>query len=463
MEQHSSENKLGLESLGNEGRMNPGVTRRTFFSAMAAAAAMAALAGCSSGSGSGASASAAAGSASSSAESVSASAAEAGIDYSNWDAVLEAAKGQPVNYYAWGGSETRNTWLEQELAPLLKEKYGITLEYTKLENTLDAVTQMSSEKEAGVEEGSIDFVWINGENFFSAKENDYLWGPFADYLPNYQQYVDETDPEIAYDFGSPVDGFEAPFNKAQMQMWYDSAIVPEKDIPSTVEEFTDFCEKYQGKVTYPQPGDFTGTAFICCLIAGVIGSENYKKLAQMSSEEATKEAILEIVKPGFEYLRELKPYLWKEGSTYPADSSTQGTMYADGELVLNMGYGSPEAEVKNGTLPDTTRGCIFESGMCGNASFHAIAFNAPHKAAAMVAINEIISPEIQLSLYEELGEQAVIDFNKLSEDQKAGFDAVPLGVSQIPLSELLAHRIPDPAGPVVPILEELWLSEVAGN
>ena len=42
------------------------------------------------------------------------------IDYADWDAVLEAAKGQTVTWYGWGGSQPRNAWIEDSLAPALK-------------------------------------------------------------------------------------------------------------------------------------------------------------------------------------------------------------------------------------------------------------------------------------------------------------------------------------------------------
>lgn len=48
------------------------------------------------------------------------------------------------------------------------------------------LSKLSGEKQAGTEEGSVDVIWINGENFYSAKENGLLFGPFADQLRNYR-------------------------------------------------------------------------------------------------------------------------------------------------------------------------------------------------------------------------------------------------------------------------------------
>ncbi|WP_251212859.1 ABC transporter substrate-binding protein [Adlercreutzia murintestinalis] len=423
------------------------LSRRGFLKKAGAVAVSAALActmfGCSSG-------------ASSSASSAAGTAAE--LDYSDWNAVLEAAKGQTVTFYGWGGSEPRNTWIEESLVPAMKEKYDITLELVGMDIN-DILTQLSGDKQANTEEGTIDFIWINGENFYTAKENGYLWGPFTDYLPNFNDYVDAASPEVEYDFGSPTEGYEAPYGKTQMEMWVNSEVVPTP--PTTVEEFKAFCEANPGKVTYPQPGDFTGTAFISCLISGVIGADEFEKLSMM--DDPTTEEVKEIIEPGLEYLRSLNPSLWNQGQTFPADSTTMGTMYADGEVIMNMGYGDPQALVDAGTLPATTKPFIFNTGTVGNSNFMAIAYNAPHKAAALVAINEIMSPEMQLEQYEVLGNLTVLDTAKLPEADQQAFADVQLGASQLPSEELLSHRVTEAAGPVIPIIEQLWLDEVVGK
>lgn len=385
--------------------------------------------------------------------------AAAEVDYSDWDAVLEAAKGQTVSWYGYGGDSSRNEWIETVLIPNLKEKYDITLELVGMDIN-DILTQLSGEMQADPNaDGSIDFIWINGENFYSTKENGYLWGPFTDYLPNMNDYVDGEAADIAYDFGSPVEGYEAPYAKAQMQMWVDGATITET--PKNPDEFLAFCQEHAGQVTYPQPGDFTGTAFISCLIAGVIGKDEFEKLSTMT--DPTEDEVREIIEPGLEYLRSLNPYLWNQGTTFPTDSTTVGTMYADGELVMNMGYGAPQADVDNGQLPATTKSFVFDTGTVGNTNYMAIAANAPHKAAALVAINEVISPDMQLDQYETLGNITVLDMDKLSDDQRAAFDAVELGSTQLPLSELLDVRVAEAAGPVIPVIEQLWMDEVVGK
>ena len=67
----------------------------------------------------------------------------------------------------------------------LQEEFGITVNRVPLDNTADAVNKVLNEKAAGRDSGgSIDLIWINGENFRTLKDADLLYGPFVDLLPN---------------------------------------------------------------------------------------------------------------------------------------------------------------------------------------------------------------------------------------------------------------------------------------
>ena len=47
-----------------------------------------------------------------------------------------------------------------------KNEYGVTLKHVKLAGTADAVSRVLAEKTAGrTNNGSVDLIWINGENF----------------------------------------------------------------------------------------------------------------------------------------------------------------------------------------------------------------------------------------------------------------------------------------------------------
>lgn len=384
------------------------------------------------------------------------SSSEKSIEEMSFDELKEAAKGSTVTFYGWGGDEKLNEWLDDVFAPLMKDKYDITMERVPMD--IDQIlSQLSGELQAGEEDGSIDMIWINGENFQSAKENHMLYGPFTDKLPNFNDYIDTESEDVTLDFAYPIEGYEAPYGKAQMVLVGDTAVTSE--FPKSADELLEYVKKYPGKVTYPALPDFTGSVFVRNIIYEICGYEQFLNM------EADKETVKEAVEPAMEYLRRLNPYLWNEGKTFPDSSTTLDNMFADGEVILNVTYDAFATAVKieEGTYTETTQTFQFDKGTIGNTNFMAIAANSQNKAGAMVAINEMMSPEIQADRYNTLKVLPVVDYDKLSDEQKAEFDKVDLGKGTIPQDELLEKRLPEMPAELVPIIEEIWEEEVVGK
>ena len=383
-------------------------------------------------------------------------AGELDLESASWEEITAAAAGTTVTFYGWGGDENRNNWLNTTVADYVKERYDITLEVVGM-NIEDILAKLSGEKQAGSTTGSIDMIWINGENFYSAKDMGLLYGPFTDKLPNMEAYIDLEDPETLNDFCMPIEGYEAPYAKAQMVFYNDSAVTPEA--PASAEELMEYCKTYPGKVTYPAPPDFTGSAFVRNIVYELCGWEQFQTM------EADYDTVKAAVEPAMEYLQALNPYLWNEGKTFPDSSTTVDAMFADGELVMSMSYGpfSVATGISDGIYTGTTRTFVFDKGTIGNTNYMGIAFDAPNKAGAMVVINAILSADLQLTQYAQLRELPVVDQAKLSEEEAAAFDAVDLGEGVLTQAELLEHRLPEMPADLVPILEEIWLEEVVGR
>ncbi len=380
----------------------------------------------------------------------------AGSEEASFDELLEEAKGTTVTFYGWGGDDLLNQWLDDYFAPRMKEKYDITMERVPMDIE-DILSQLSGEVQAGKEDGDIDMIWINGENFKTAKENNMLYGPFVTQLPNFQTYIDADDTENQYDFCYPIEGYEAPYGKAQVVFMNDSAVTPEQ--PKNTDELLEYCKKYKGKVTYPALPDFTGSVFVRNVIYDICGWEQFQDM------EADKETVKEAIEPALEYLRELNPYLWNEGKTFPESSTTVDNMFADGELVMNVTYGAYDVAtgIENGTYTDTTVSFQFEKGTIGNTNYIGIASNSGNTAGAMVAINEMLDPEVQADRYAQLRTIPVVDNSTLDDAQKEAFDSVDIGQGVIPQDELLEKRLPEMPSELVPIIEEIWQEEVVGK
>lgn len=376
----------------------------------------------------------------------------------DFEELLEAAKGTTVTFYGWGGSQQTNSWIDGYLSENVKKDYDITVKRVGM-NIDEILNSLLNEKQLNVEKGNIDVVWINGENFFTAKENNLLFGPFTDKLPNFNKYVDKDSPDVKYDFGYPVEGYEAPYGKAQMVMVYDSEKVDKT--PVDHKELLEWAKKNPGKFTYPALPDFTGSAFVRNIICDIVGYEQFMDM------DADEETVRKAIEPAIEYLKELKPYLWKEGKTYPGDAPLLDNMYADGEVRMTMTYNpnSASGKIATGEYKESTRTFIFDKGTIGNTHFLAIPFNAPNKAGAMALINYILNVESQATKYEPetWGDLPVLDNDKLSQGEKDRFASIPLGMATLPQDVLLEHRIPEMPADLVPIIEKIWMEMIPGE
>src|SRR5262245_57866591 len=166
-----------------------------------------------------------------------------------WEEIVARARGTTVNYGMWFGDEARNRYFQGAAAEALKKRYEITLRLVPNSDTAEVVNKLINEKGAGRNDGgSIDLVWINGENFRTARQAGILWGPFADHLPNTRYYDEQAR---ARDFGTPIEGYEAPWQQAQFVMAYDTARMPAP--PRSIPALRDWIQAHPGRFTYVAP------------------------------------------------------------------------------------------------------------------------------------------------------------------------------------------------------------------
>ena len=376
-----------------------------------------------------------------------------------WEDIVSAAKGTTVAYYGYGGDEQINQWLDNYVAPAVKEKYDVTLTSTAM-GADEYMAKMTNEKQAGTTVGDMDILWINGENFYNAKEQGMIYGPIVNKLPMYEKYYDAESKDNTLDFAYPTEGYEAPFSKAQFVLIGDTSKV--SFLPNSAEQLLDFVKAYPGKFTYPEATDFTGSAFIRNIIYELVG---YDALAARKADDV--EGLKKTIQPAMDYLKELKPYLWRNGDTYPSDGAQLDQLFSDGEIFLTMSYNPLDAAamIEKGTYPETAQTFVFEKGMIGNTSFLAIPTTAPNKAGAMVVIDFILDAESQLNKYDPkvAGKLPVIDNNKLTDEQKAAFAAVDLGKGTLAQDYLASHMIPEVSASLVPVIEQIWRDTVLAN
>lgn len=367
--------------------------------------------------------------------------------------IEQQAEGTEVRWYMFGGWAHVNSWVDTYVADAMKKQYNIELTRVPMDASV-FVNKLINEKAAGKNQGSIDLLWINGENFKNAKEAGLLFGPFAGKLPNREEFVDAKS--VAHDFGYPVEGFEAPWGRAHFVLEYDATRVSSP--PRTVPGLKEWIKAHPGRFTYPQPPDFTGSAFIRQIFYAVTGG--HEQYMQGFDPELFARQSPKL----WAFLNDIEPWLWQEGQTYPKDSATLDTLFSRGEVAFGMSYHPPHAQNKilEGIYPDSVRTFVLEEGSIYNTHYTAIPFNAPNKAGGMVLANFLLSVQAQLSKYspDQWGDFPVLDMARLSPGDRERFQGVDLGPATLSPAELARVAVPEiPAG-YLEALEQGWEEQV---
>ncbi len=364
----------------------------------------------------------------------------------DWKKVEDAAKGQIVYFNAWGGSEAVNTYVAWA-ADAAQKRYGVTVRHVKITDAAEVVKRVQSEVQAGrMENGSVDLMWVNGENFKNLKQGRLLFGPWAESLPSWT-LVDQAKP-VRVDFSVPTDGMEAPWGTAQLTFIADRKVTATP--PGSASEFLAFAKANPGRVSYPKLPDFHGTSFVKQILLEVSPSGGALQ------QQVTPEAFKETSAPLWSYLDQLHPALWRQGKAFPASAAEMHRMLADGELKLSLSFNPNEAAnlILTKQLPATAYSFGFSGGTIGNVHFLAIPANANAKAGAQVFANFLLSPEAQARKADIAiwGDGSVLDQKKLP-DQAAS-------TTRKPAPGALSENVPTRAEPHASWVESLeaeWL------
>ena len=366
--------------------------------------------------------------------------------HADWAQTEKEARGQSVYFNAWGGSEATNAYIAWA-AKEVQDRYGVTLKHVKVTDTANVVKRVQTELAAGrTTGGSIDLMWVNGENFRNLKNGGLLLGPWAESLPSWG-LVDLNKP-VRSDFSVPTDGMEAPWGTAQLTFIADRAATATP--PRSAAELLTFAKANPGRVTYPKPPDFHGTTFVKQLLLEL--SPTPAALQQ----PVTPAAFASTTPALWTYLDTLHPHLWQQGKSFASNAAAMHRMLADGELKLSLTFNPNEAAnlIKSHQLPASAYSFGFTRGTIGNVHFLAIPVNANARAGAQVVANFLLSAPAQAHKADigVWGDGTVLDVTKLSPEVQALLRKKAPGA----LTEAVP-TLPEPHASWVEALEAEWL------
>ena len=366
----------------------------------------------------------------------------------SWDDVLAEARGQTVYFNAWGGDLAINRYLDWAGERLAAE-HDIRLQHVKVSDIAEAVTRIIAERAAGRDRnGSVDLLWINGENFAALKRADLLLGPWTDSLPNASLIDWQGNPTTLVDATVATAGFELPWGTAALTLFYDTDQVV--DAPRDPDGLLRWIDRHPGRFTYPQPPSFLGSAFLKQLLLLLVDDVN--RLQQPAGDD-----FAELTEPLWDWLDRAHAGMWRRGRLFPLSGPAQRDLLAVGELDWMLSYNPAEASraIRQGDLHPQIGMLQFAGGALANSHFLAIPYNANAPAAARVVANFLLSPEAQARKADEQvwGDPAVLDRNALSAADQQRFDELPVTTTgMLPAMKFL----PEPHASWTTLLEQTW-------
>ncbi len=335
----------------------------------------------------------------------------------SWDQVKTDAKGKNITMMMWMGDAKINRYMKEYIVPKVKKEHGINIQIIDGQGSA-VVQQLMTEAQAGKEYSDLDLLWINGETFYQLRQINGLYGPWAMTVPN-SKFIDFDNPFIGSDFQQKTDGYELPWGNVKMALIYDSAKV--QSPPQTRAELLDFVKNHPGVFTFDN--QFTGLTFMKALLVDISGSKD--ELSGKFDEAKYQKYSSKL----WEYINQLKPYLWRKGAVFPEGVPQMHQLYANGELWFTMSNNDAEVDSKiaEGLFPESSKAYVPQFGTIQNSHYLGIPKSSQNKAAAMVVANAMVSVEAQLKKMDPQvwGDGTVLSMKKINEADVENFDNIP--------------------------------------
>ena len=364
-----------------------------------------------------------------------------------WSQIVADAQAQTVYWAAWGGDDSINAYIDW-VRERVDEDFGIELVHVKLADTAAAVQSIETEFAAGkTSHGSIDLIWINGENFARLKRQGLLGAGFSESLPIYALIDFENKLTLTQDFSEAVEGLESPWGLAQFTFLYDRSLMD--TFPGDAAALLSWAQANPGRFAYPAPPNFVGTTFLKQLALELVADPT--RLYAPADAHAQGD-----LAPLWAYLDALHAVAWRRGQAFAQTHIDLRDLFNRDEIdvLLTFNPGDATSLVAQGVLPATIAAAGFASGSIGNAHFVAIPGNSSARAGAMVVANFLLSPQAQGRKADPAiwGDTTVLNLNKLNASERAFFpDVVPA----------LGPAVLEPHATWVEVLETGWAARYA--
>jgi len=323
----------------------------------------------------------------------------------SWDTVVQMAKQEgSVSWYAYGAEYDKLYF--DSLIPKFEKQYGIKVNFI-FGDWYAFLQKLLAEQKAGQTVGDMDLVFTWSIPFNDAWNSGVVWKyPWSYVIPNARNIVDPY--LLQYTDMIPTNGAFVPFIWWQVAFLYNKQMV--KNPPQSWDDLMAWVKANPGKFTYCDPNaGGSGHTFLITLSEWLYGYDNYYDSMGLPYNKALGSELWNTVGPkGYSlwgYLKELQKYMYQPGF-YPAGNSAAISLFSKGVVWLEPQWLDVTASwVKQGLLDPNIVGLYIPKPTmdAGGMDGLFIPYNAPHKYAAMVLANYLLSNEVQTGIVLDRG------------------------------------------------------------
>ncbi|UPG61994.1 extracellular solute-binding protein [Metabacillus endolithicus] len=234
-----------------------------------------------------------------------------------------------------------------------------------------------------------------------------------------------------------------PYRASSVVLAYNSEKV--KDVPNTAEELNTWIKENPGRFAYNDPNTGgAGSSFVLTTV--------YNELDE-SAMNVQDESIMKEWDKGLQVLKDMAPYLYKEG-VYPKKNQGTLDLLANGEVDMIPAWSDMALEQMNSKLlPDTTELRQIEPAFTGGPAYLMAVDNGDEerKEASETFLNYVLTQDVQELVIDKMYGYPGIKWDLLSEEDQKKFESVSGGYRTFNGGELGSE------------LMKVWQKEVASQ
>lgn len=218
---------------------------------------------------------------------------------------------------------------------------------------------------------------------------------------------------------SGTQNLAVPYRASSVVLAYNSETV--KDVPDTAEELNTWIKENPGRFAYNDPSTGgAGSSFVLSTVYNELGDD------AMNIQD---ESIMDEWDTGIEKLKDMAPYLYKEG-VYPKKNQGTLDLLANGEVDMIPAWSDMALEQMNAKLlPETIELKQIQPAFTGGPAYLMAVDNGDEerKEATETFLNYVLTQEVQELVIDKMYGYPGIKWELLSEDDQKKFEAVSDG------------------------------------